>query len=236
MHAPPIGPYSDWYDGDLLKGWKVYDPKAEPRGPINYATRRPDGTIEKWNGHPFFAIKPPGAGEGMVPDYGSFDSARDWFIRKVTDTSSRVRLVFSGHIHRNGLFVVHVPGARAGPAVAGRMLVQGQTVELVRGVRPPAVTISPEGKNGPLFVNTTSAGPRGNSYPALRQDARVEPGYARAELASDGTILNVEFRPPMRLAVPIPARPVVPAPTRSTVAAPLRPAASQRETGFEAFW
>jgi len=236
MHAPPIGPYSDWYDGDLLKGWKVYDPKTEPRGKINYFTKRPDGTIEKWNGHPFFAIKPPGAGEGMVPNYGSFDGARDWFIRKVTEPSSRVRLIFSGHIHRNGLFVVHVPGAGAGPALAGRMLIRGQTEALVRGAPPPAVTRSPEGKNGPLFVNTTSAGPRGNSYPAPRQDARVEPGYARAELASDGTILKGEFRPPMRVAVPIPARPAVPAPTRPTVPASVRPAASQRETGFEGLW
>jgi hypothetical protein len=234
IHAPPIGPYSDWYDLDLLKGRKVYDPAMEPRGPINYATRRPDGTIETWNGHPFFAIKPPGAGEGMVPNYGSFDGARDWFIRKVTEPSSRVRLVFSGHIHRNGLYVIHVPGSGAGPAVAGRMLIRGQTEALVRGAPPPAVTRSPEGKNGPLFVNTTSAGPRGNSYPALRQYATVQPGYSHVELALDGTIYRIEFRPPMRVAVPIPARPPVPAPTRPTV--PVRPAGSQRETGFEAFW
>ena len=216
IHAPPIGPYPDWYDGDLWKGIKIYDKSVEPRGPTNYATRKPDGSIEKWNGHPLFAIKPRSAGAGVVADYGSFESWRDDFLRCVTAPGSGVRLVFSGHIHRNGLHVVHVPTVTTNLVQAGNMHLRGVTEALVRGARPPAVAIITEGRNGPLFVNTTSGGPRGNSHPALKQDAKVDPGYTRAQLARDGTIIGVQFCPPMRVSVPIPSR----------------PAATQREAGF----
>jgi hypothetical protein len=219
IHAPPIGPYPDWYDGDLLKGVKIYDKSVEPRGPTNYATRMPDGSIQKWNGHPLFAIKPPAAGAGVVADYGSFESWRDDFLKCVTAPRSGVRLVFSGHIHRNGLHVVHVPTVTTNLVQAGNMHLRGVTESLVRGARPPAVAIIAEGRNGPLFVNTTSGGPRGNSHPALRQDAKVEPGYTRVQLARDGTILNVQFCPPMRVAIPIASR----------------PPAAQREVGFPAY-
>jgi hypothetical protein len=47
-----------------------------------------------------------------------------------------------------------------------------------------------------LYVNTTSAGPRGHWHPANGQSYYVDPGYARVELAQDGTIWSVEFRPP----------------------------------------
>ena len=215
IHAPPIGPYPDWFDGDLLQGRKIYDGKSEPRGPTNYATRKPDGSIEKWNGHPVFAIQPPNGQAGMVADYGSLEKERDWFIRTLGESRSGVRLVFSGHIHRNGLYVVHEPaaGTRQGPAVAGQRLVRGVVEHIVRGARPPAVAKVPEGMRGPLYVNTTSAGPRGNSHPRKGQDAKVDPGYAHVAVESDGTIQLVEFRP-MGLAVQ--QRPVVSAPRHGT--------------------
>jgi hypothetical protein len=53
-----------------------------------------------------------------------------------------------------GLFVIHVPGAGAGPAVSGQIFVRGQVEALVRYAPSPAVTRRTEGKNGPLFVNT----------------------------------------------------------------------------------
>jgi hypothetical protein len=166
----------------------------------------PDGMIQKWNGHPLFAIKPQTAGAGVVADYGSFESWRDDFLKLITARGSGVRLVFSGHIHRNGLYIVHVPAVTTNLVQAGNMHLRGVTESLVRGARPPAVAVISEGRNGPLFVNTTSAGPRGNSHPALKQDAKVEPGHSRAQLASDGTILNVQFCPPMRVSRPIAAQ------------------------------
>ena len=208
IHAPPLGPYPDWYDGDLLKGFKVYDKSVEPRGPMNYVARMPDGRTRPLNGHPLFAIKPREAGAGVVADYGSFESGRDDFLRRVTAPGSGVRLVFSGHIHRNGLLIAHVPTVTTNLVQAGNMHMRGVTEALVRGVRPPAVATIMEGRNnGPLFVNTTSGGPRGNSHPALQQGAKVEPGYTRVQLARDGTIAGVQFVPPMRLSKPIATRP-----------------------------
>jgi len=208
IHAPPIGPYPFWFDGDLLQSRKIYDKDTVPRGPTNYATKFPDGTVRQWNGHPLFAVKTSDDQEGVVADYGSFERFRKEFIEKVSERGAGVRLVFSGHIHRNGLFVTYIPGAIAGRAVAGKRLIKAQTEELARGARPPAVTLSPEGRAGPLFINTTSAGPRGHSRPAPKQDREVDPGYTYAELAGDGTIQRVQFRPPMRVAQPMPARPL----------------------------
>ena len=90
-----------------------------------------------------------------------------------------------------------------GQAVAGQMLVRGVVESAARGARPPAVTLTPEGRRGPLYINTTSAGPRGNLYPRKGQYVSVDPGYAYAELSSDGTIHRVEFRsPPVFAALP----------------------------------
>ena len=198
IHAPPIGPYTDWSDDDLLRGRKNYDGTAVPRGPTNYAVRKPDGSNENWNGHPLFAIRPPDGALGMEADYNSLSNARDWFIRRMAEPKSGVRVVLTGHIHRSGLYVVHVPGADRGKAVAGQMLVRGVVEQAVRGARPPAVALTPEGKRAPLYVNTTSAGPRGNYYPRKNESAKLDPGYAEVQLASDGTIHRVDFRPQPR--------------------------------------
>jgi hypothetical protein len=36
VHAPPIGPYPNWYDTDLVRGMKTYDNPKAARGPVNY--------------------------------------------------------------------------------------------------------------------------------------------------------------------------------------------------------
>jgi len=212
IHAPPIGPYPYWFDSDLMKGRKVYDQGTVPQGATNYATRFPDGTIQRWNGHPLFAVKPNNDAEGIAADYGSFERLRSEFLGKVSQRGAGVRLIFSGHIHRNGLYVAYVPEAGAGAAVAGKMLIKARQEEFARGARPPAVTWSPDGKQGPLFVNTTSAGPRGHFLPAPNQAAEVDPGYTYVELANDGTIQTVNFRWPMRGTTPTAARPASPQP------------------------
>ncbi|MEO8453041.1 MAG: hypothetical protein ABI647_24845, partial [Gemmatimonadota bacterium] len=37
-------------------------------------------------------------------------------------------------------------------------------------------------------------GPRGNSFPLKGRHDNVDPGYARLELAADGSIEKIEFR------------------------------------------
>ena len=104
VHAPPIGPYPDWTDRDMLEGRTKYGKEkvGKVRGRTDFVTQKPDGTTEPWYGHPLFATPPKSGLEGMTADYGSFDSKRDWFIENVGDEKSNVRVVLSGHIHRNG--------------------------------------------------------------------------------------------------------------------------------------
>jgi 3',5'-cyclic AMP phosphodiesterase CpdA len=130
-------------------------------------------------------------------NYGTIQRHRDWFINEVQKKESHVRLIFAGHIHRNGLFMLRKP------PTGGSLL--------VRRVEP--VPASFADKAIPVYVNTTSAGPKGNLYPkhpigrsstqiAKRGEWKTNyagnyrntpPGYAEAQLASDGTIQSVEF-------------------------------------------
>jgi len=192
IHAPPIGPFPDWTDEDLSRGRHSYDSKATARGPMDYVVVKPDGTKEKINGHPLFAIRPKNGAQGMEAHHGSFSNNRDVFIN--TAAKSGVRLVLAGHIHRNGLYVVHKPGPAKGAAVAGELLIRRVLPNDVAGAKPPAVSATPEGQQGPLYVNTTSAGPRGNYHPRKGESYHIAPGWAFAELAPDGTIRQVEFR------------------------------------------
>jgi hypothetical protein len=208
IHSPPIGPYPDWLDGHLLAGLVSYvkhvDGKpaadvARARGPTNFATRYPDGRVDPWFGHPFFAVKPKSGAEGMVPDYGSFDSKRDWFIETLAGRPD-VRAVFSGHIHRAGLYVVHRAAKTEGPAIAGQLMVRGLLPEQVGGVKTPRISSLPHGASGPLYINSTSAGPRGNFKRRSETEPEREkgglsadPGYTRLDLAADGSIEKVAF-------------------------------------------
>jgi hypothetical protein len=45
-----------------------------------------------------------------------------------------------------------------------------------------------------LYVNTTSAGPRGHLHLTKGRSYSADPGYAYLELSNDGTIGSVESR------------------------------------------
>jgi hypothetical protein len=195
VHAPPIGPYPDWSDKDMLEGRTKYGKeRAEKARGGDFVTRRPDGTEERWYGHPLFATQPKSGMKGVTADYGSFDVKRDWFIENVGDPRGNVRVVMSGHIHRNGAYVVHLLGHEMGPALAGERIVYRVKASDASNVTYPAVSRTPQGKRGPLYVNTTSAGPNGNYHPAVDWGAKTYPGYARVHLAENGTIELVQFR------------------------------------------
>jgi hypothetical protein len=205
MHAPPIGPWADWFDDELLAGVKAYQGSEEPRGSVDFAWRTGNQT-EPLKGHPLFAIRPKERISsdpvwGMDASYNSFERRRPWFITRVSDTRFGVRLVLSGHIHRSGLFAVYRAGKGRSSELSGKWLVQAVTERLVAGVHPPAVTRSPVERDnvlkyapGPLYVNTTSAGPRGHSFATRGSRRYVDPGYALIDLASTGTIQRVQFR------------------------------------------
>jgi hypothetical protein len=161
--------------------------------------------------------------------YNSFERHRPWFIKRLFDGRAGVRAVFSGHIHRNGLFAVYQGGKHRG-ALADQYLIQALPPSAVAGAQSPRPSTKPlpSSENtrgirlptGPLYVNTTSGGPRGNSFPQAGAYARSNPGFARLDLANDGTIQRVEFKdivlPP---AFTTTVRPPAPRPARTRVPA-----------------
>ena len=220
IHAPPVAPYDDWFDSELIKSRKVFPgatvanrrrelgsfrtpedcqhgqgkwdedaaqcvDKGPPRGPDIFSVL-PDGEKKRWNGHPFFAIRPPNAFEGMVADYGSLVQRRDEFIQKLIVPSHGVRAVFAGHNHRDGLHTLWRMGPESGPETNGTL-----RVRLVPG---RVTSIKPDSILGPLWVNTTTAGFRGHYRPSPGEDYYVPPGRALVSVRRDGTIDVAEFR------------------------------------------
>ena len=215
LHAPPISAYSDWYQLDLFTGRKTYKNPQTARGPNG--------------GHPLFAITPRGAPYGMAGERGSFVKGRDWFIKTLADPKYSVRMVLSGHVHRNGLYVVYPSKQEIYVKtpkdivkewrLKNPLLMRGVPNAAVQSARPPYVTL--DRTRGPLYVTTTSAGPRGSfeDRPLSKvKDATgkseddtgktTDPGWARLELTSDGTIKKAEFsQPPRMAAAQLPSQP-----------------------------
>jgi len=209
LHTPPLGPYPNWSELDLVRGFKTYGKPLEARGPLTYQFEPADGG-KALKGHPLFAIRPDGGPYGMDAEYGSFRSARSEFIKDLAKPSAGVQVVFSGHIHRDDLLAVCVPSE------AGKGNLKGQyLVKSVRGAYPvkpgkehpplvyPGVAVDPRRlKDGraPLYINTTSAGPLGNARQtedAAPEDRFAAPGYAYVELVPSGVIERVAFRFPV---------------------------------------
>ena len=186
VHAPPISPYSDWHTSDLVASRKTYSNPDTARGPKG--------------GHPLFAVTPSThvmTPSGMVADRGSLGDAkgRDWFIRRVSDPKYFVRLVLSGHVHRNGIYVVKRPTT---------------PIEIVhpkdpsRRIRVENALLmgTPSQKHqGPLYITTTSAGPRGSfeKRPLTQEERKhggttTDPGFTRLAIGTDGTVKDIMFR------------------------------------------
>ena len=183
IHAPPIAPFGNWYDTELAKGWKEFDPKG--RGyPLYSKTIKSDkGEKTIKGGHPFFAIKPArgvieGAVYGMDAIYGSFEKNREWFIKRLADQKLHIRIVLSGHNHRMGLFVTYKASESMGHVVAGEMLLKSVSLNQTIGVLPPAgaqIMVQKTLKEfelapGPLYVNGTSVGPLGHLYHSKEEE------------------------------------------------------------------
>ena len=192
IHAPPLGPYPDWYDDELRQGRKTYKAGQDSR------MRRPDGKIRRVSEHTLFAVRPKDAPFGVAADHGSIVRQRDPFIRRVAESASGVRLVVAGHIHRAGLLVAYVPASKRQVR-----LIQAVKYEEVRGVGRGVAAVrrnaSVRAFPSPLYVNTTSAGPLGNVYGPPHRN--VPPGFAIATLGADGTIHSVS---PRQIAPPRP--------------------------------
>ena len=184
IHAPPLGPFSNWTDKELRRGEKTYKPGKDSR------QRLPDGRGRRdVDRHTIFAIRPKDAPFGVEALQGSIVRHRDWFIREVEGSASGVRIVLSGHIHRFGLLVAH-------PHANDRAvrLMKSVTLDEVRGAKAGMAAVRREAGQlrafpSPLYVNTTSAGPRGNEYGDEWRG--LAPGWTLVTLGADGTRVRV---------------------------------------------
>jgi calcineurin-like phosphoesterase family protein len=199
MHAPPIGTWSDWYDDELSEGWR--EAGKGGRGNVKIVVKDKAGNSSR--GHPFFAVTPPerifqdGANKGMDANYGSFEKEKEWFVTRVAEPSYNVRLVLAGHNHRFGLLAAYKADNSFGP-LAGTWLLKLLSVQkdAIGGIKPPAVALTRNRfrtwsaglMQGPLYVNTTSGGPRGHIYWTRGKSVYVYPGYTHIELMNDGLI------------------------------------------------
>jgi hypothetical protein len=200
IHIPPIGPRPDWSVNDLQAGVKTYKFPDTPR----YKNANWEWREFRNQPVPLMAVAPESFSPWLAAAYGSFvnGNTRQWFIQKLVGSPS-VRLVLSGHIHRQGLLTAHwrtMTLAAEGQKVAARILkvlvVRSVLPQAVRGAKAPFATASRQnGLAGPLYVNTTSAGPRGYQYFDNGRYRSEQPGYSLIQLANDGTIAGVTAVP-----------------------------------------
>jgi Calcineurin-like phosphoesterase/Hemopexin len=210
-HAPPLGPDDNWSEEDLAKGERTFNFGEDSR------MRRPtdDKTIQVTQ-HTLCAVAPKDAPLGVAAVFGTFVPRREWFVRKVAESTSGIRLVLGGHIHREGLLVAYPPTndkeARLLKSVTyAEASDQGRGVgHGIAAIRHAKVTQagheveSVKAFPSPLYVNTPSAGPRPSQYDENRNlpdhDGQpqkhdfVAPGWINIELTGDGMIRTVASR------------------------------------------
>jgi hypothetical protein len=208
IHAPLVGPWPHWPNDQLAKGRIKFEPadmaalykmsvddekiwqerlKYARGATVNTRTTYDkDGkeirTERIWE-HPTLAFRfTDNDPAGQEADYGVVARQRKELIKLLQ--KAKFQLVFSGHIHRSNLLVVGEASMKDEEAlgyVGGLM---------VKDVTPDVAKQAP----GPLFVNTTSAGPPGNDYRARGVYRAAQSGYTEACLTKDGKLETVGFK------------------------------------------
>ncbi len=210
IHAPPLGPDDMWSEEDLANGQKTFKSGEDSR------MRSPvDNKTIKVTQHTLCAVAPKGAPMGVAAVFGTFVQRRDWFVRKVSESASGIRLVLAGHIHREGLLVAYPPKDDHEARLL-RSVIYAEASDKGRGVGHGMAALRRTKEAGqkdvetvrkfpsPLYVNTRSAGPRPNQFdpnrnhPGRDNQAQaheyVAPGWVTVELAGDGTIKTIASR------------------------------------------
>lgn len=190
IHAPVVGPHVAWTDEYLAQG-KVVTPlgkstKIEPDGrTFDIPDAKPpharivqldetrDGkkTSHTYLEHPALAAKHKDyAPWNWVADAGTPLHHREWLIEALRKAA--VPLVLSGHTHRRVLLVVDK---------------QPNGAFITRGIRDDQIADAPY----PLYVSTTSCGPRGRIRAEREKTIPLPSAYVEVELASNGKVLKL---------------------------------------------
>lgn len=208
IHAPVVGPWSFWDDENLRKGLvrlpenrklpagvQVEEQKLDPRG-------NPAGKPTRYTEHAALAFRhakyDPYA---QVADYGAVALHREWLVDALR--RSGTDLVLSGHIHRRNVLVIE-------------KLPDG--AQVVKCVPESAIATAPK----PLFVNTTSAGPRGHDKHKFGVHERCDSAYAEIEITNAGNVLSIQHVDVVAAGQPLPPSANKPG-TAPTPAPPAKP-------------
>lgn len=199
-HAPVLGPFPRWADEDLAAGEVTYNAN---QARILFPDVRPPITR-----HSLCAIAPQGAPQRVAAIYAGMTRHRDEFIQRIAPPRAGVRLVLSGHIHRENLLVAYRPRSGSG--------------QLMRSVRPADVPGAGRGAAArrldgaaypaPLYVNTGSAGPRPARYTRGGSE-HVAPRFHLISLSGDGVIRAIRSVALNEPSSPTSAGAAAPAPT-----------------------
>jgi hypothetical protein len=198
IHVPPIGPRPGWSVNDLKVGMKTYQHPNTPK----YTNRNFQVRWLRNVPLPLLAVAPATWSPWLAAAYGSFvnKDTRQWLIKKLIGSS--VRVVVSGHIHRQGLFTVYArplqlppPGPREPGSVIQVLAVRSVEPQAVRHAKVPFATSDQSRLPGPVYVNTTSAGPKGYQYYDDRKYSNVPPGFTVIHLKNDGEIDSISGGP-----------------------------------------
>jgi hypothetical protein len=208
IHAPVVGPWSHWFDDGLKNGTirivQSKDGKLVPvenkKLPKGIAVEEKQlggkdaGKTTRYTEHPALVLRheqyEPFA---QIADYGAIVPHREWLLTALRNAGTD--LVLSGHIHRRNLLVVE-------------KLADG--AQVIRNVPDADISTAPK----PLFVNTTSAGPRGHDKATFGVSGRVDSAYAEIVITNTGKVASIEHvdvnaaGQPLPKAVPVSKLPV----------------------------
>jgi predicted MPP superfamily phosphohydrolase len=213
VHAAVVGPWGHWYDNDLARSVVVlpHNPKLQKGRHSPVATEGVPGKSgpQRFTEHPALAVRhkdyEPFA---QVANDGTMDEKREWLIQKLRQAG--VQLVFSGHVHRRTLLTLEKKSD-------GALIVQF----IDDGEISKASAL-------PVFVNSTSAGPRGQIRPYKDGSQLLESAFAEVKLSAGGKIVDITHRtisspstvPATGLKKPAPAPPPTPAPSPAPMKVP----------------
>jgi predicted MPP superfamily phosphohydrolase len=215
IHAPLLGPWPHWPNDQLPTG-RLKFTREDAYAP--FRQQRPDETEQRYTErlrfargatetnrttrdaqghetttriyeHPTKAIRlSPDDPEGQEADYGGVVRQRADLVKLLR--KSKFQLVFSGHIHRSNLLVIDVEQMVAVPGKSEKQISDYHGQWLMKSVTEQAALTA----KGPLFVNTTSAGPPGHNYASRGVYKRAPSGYTEVTLAKDGSLQLIESR------------------------------------------
>ncbi|GMU81663.1 MAG: hypothetical protein AMXMBFR47_15340 [Planctomycetota bacterium] len=193
IHAPVVGPHGRWTDEYLAQGKVVtplgsdarlsqdgkpivsLDGKAPHAKIFQFEETRDGRKIPRaYLEHPALAAPHKDyAPWNWVADAGTPLKHREWLIEELRKAA--VPLVVSGHVHRRSLVVVDK---------------QPNGALFVRGLRDDQIAGAPY----PLYVNTTSCGPRGRIHAKQTETIYLPSAYVEIELASSGKVLKLSHQ------------------------------------------